>query len=239
MEANLNTGNGSCKMFLCKLIGKPNKSPIDCPFFNGTYRSNLHQGMLTLSLVGWTRGRHVQGAYHQRNQSGEGVLRGIIASTNDGAMKDLPYSSIIAPIETSEEPPTAAAAAAAAVAVQHGPWEMLGMWRDVPNSSSSSSSSSSSPDWNSVAFQYDSEIGASTGIWTKLKTITKTMTQGPWNVIKNDFVQVSFRKDYTTSYQHGVLEFGTRYVIVSYLNLHHKYVYTIENILTLFPFFLL
>ena len=36
------------------------------------------------------------------------------------------------------------------------------------------------------------------------------MVQGKWNIVKDDFVQVSYRKDYTTLYQHGVLEFGTR-----------------------------
>jgi|TARA_B110000090_G_C13384458_1_gene447129 hypothetical protein len=187
MEANLNSGNGNgAKLFLCKLIGKQNPSPIEAPFFNGTYTTNGHDGTLSLSLIGWTRGRYIQGSFYEGNQTltyKEGLMQGIIASTNEEEMKNTPPSQLNDGNSLDSV----------------GPWQTLGLWRNGGNS-----------DWNSVEFNHDSELGTSDGLWTKLKMNPKNMVQGKWNIVKDDFVQVSYRKDYTTLYQHGVLEFGTR-----------------------------
>ena len=223
-------------MFLCKSISKPNKKALKHPI-NGTYKMN-DDGIFKLSVVGFTRGSLVKGAFLMDGNNWErGTMEGIVASTNNDSIKNQisknkfllspvqelkkkmqvesssSSSSVISSttaVATTAETTTETAAetaaettteAAAEALVLRGPFRTVGVWKNgLP---------SDDLGWNGVEFISNETMSELNGIWTKLKS-NCTMVTGKWNIVRDDFVQVSYRKDYTTSYLHGRMEFGTR-----------------------------
>ena len=84
-------------MFLCKSISKPNKKALKHPI-NGTYKMN-DDGIFKLSVVGFTRGSLVKGAFLMDGNNWErGTMEGIVASTNNESIKNQ--------ISKTQDPPT-------------------------------------------------------------------------------------------------------------------------------------
>ena len=228
MEANLNTCNNNTnnrKLFLCKNIAKPNKPPLP-HVLNGTYNLHAGDGTMTLAVVGWTAGNVVEGAFNStQNNTGGGGIKGIMACVNEQYVTNTPPINMKAndnANDNSNLTDTSTTSSVGSVEKMEGPWRTVGVWTNkyVPNNSHNHSSNISSTSssitvnyehrWNGVVFTSDPELGALKGTWTSLKKNSTTMASGEWKLIRDDYVQVSYRKDYSTSYVHGVLEFGNR-----------------------------
>ena len=223
-EANINQGNLNVghKMFLCKRIGEAPAQPLPHHRMNGHYSAstqamhnfNAFTGgtsvtvpsfVLELYAVGAKWGHQVEGRFGLNKDLG-GHIRGVLVGNCNAK---LPKEDFLSPGEdaslsndytlSSNDPDSCNAN----VPSCSGPWHMLGLWRK-------GNSAYIRHHHCSFHFPLSGRLGVGNGRWSYKSERAVDSSTGAWKIVRDDFVQVAFKKDYSTSYSGGMRIFGSR-----------------------------
>ena len=194
-ESNLNMGNiEQHRLFLCKQIAPEPPLPID-HVLNGVYETT-GWGYLQLNAVLVTEAHLVQGKFTNGTTAAgtpTGKLKGFLISNEPLPAPQNAIGGGADEGKAGDEGRDVMPPAEVAKSETRSDWTLLGVWNDPTH-----------PIDLPCRLSFSHPYGTCTGSYTDGKD------SFAWEFVRDDFVQIAFKKDYDCKYRDGELEFGKR-----------------------------